>query len=223
MLTSWKTTVLGLLTAFFAFVVFDPVYFPSWLVALSKFAAVGGLAGLGILAKDHDTTGGSRTIPVILLAVLLVTMAIPCPVAAQDLPKTILGAGVGAGSETTPSAWGIVGKQITGPLFSYSGYDAIPLPKVAGSPKFSLPRMQFSAFTGLSVRMVQISPKVGVWALGTGGIASDGNSAVFKAAAGGMFVVSFGKGWSALAGGQWTHDAQAGDGYLIRIGALFGK
>lgn len=53
---SWKTTVIGSATAFFAFVLFSPetfIAFP-WLIALSKFAVCGGLAGLGIAAADFN-------------------------------------------------------------------------------------------------------------------------------------------------------------------------
>lgn len=59
---NWKTTVSGVLSAFFAFIVFDPELFKSlpWLVALSKFALTGGLAVLGMTAKDSNVTGGSK-------------------------------------------------------------------------------------------------------------------------------------------------------------------
>lgn len=47
------TTAFGIASAFFAFVLFSPeIAWPIWLVSLSKFALVGGLAGLGISAKD---------------------------------------------------------------------------------------------------------------------------------------------------------------------------
>jgi predicted exporter len=51
---NWKTTTFGVATAFFAFVAFSPETFSGWpwLVNLAKFAAVGGLAALGIVAKD---------------------------------------------------------------------------------------------------------------------------------------------------------------------------
>jgi hypothetical protein len=57
---NWKTTALGAATAFFAFVAFDPQWFPAVLVSLAKFAMIGGLAGLGIAAKDFNVTGGSK-------------------------------------------------------------------------------------------------------------------------------------------------------------------
>lgn len=59
---NWKTTAFGLATAFFAWVVFDPELFRSapWIISLSKFAMVGGLAGLGLAAKDHNVTGGGK-------------------------------------------------------------------------------------------------------------------------------------------------------------------
>ena len=60
MIGSWKSTLAGIFTAFFAFVLFSPELFsqPQWLVPLAKFAVVGGLAGLGIVAKDYNATGG---------------------------------------------------------------------------------------------------------------------------------------------------------------------
>jgi hypothetical protein len=51
-MSDWKTSAIGGITALFAFVVFAPEYFAPWLVDLAKFAAVGGLAALGIAAKD---------------------------------------------------------------------------------------------------------------------------------------------------------------------------
>lgn len=56
---SWKSTVIGAMTAFFAFVLFTPESFQEWpiLIALSKFAVIGGLAGLGIVAKDYNVSG----------------------------------------------------------------------------------------------------------------------------------------------------------------------
>lgn len=58
---NWKTTLSSLLSAFFGFVYFDPSLFPHWLVSLSKYVFVGGLAAVGILAKDHDVTGGTKS------------------------------------------------------------------------------------------------------------------------------------------------------------------
>lgn len=56
---SWKTTVIGATTAFFGFVLFSPELF-QWcpaLIALSKYAVIGGFAGLGIAAKDYNASG----------------------------------------------------------------------------------------------------------------------------------------------------------------------
>lgn len=47
------TTWAGLaLSAFLGFVLFAPELFPPWLLALAKYAAIGGTAGLGIWARD---------------------------------------------------------------------------------------------------------------------------------------------------------------------------
>lgn len=55
---SWKPTVMGLVSAFFFFVTQTPETFPHWMVEVSKFATLGGLAGLGISAKGSGVTGG---------------------------------------------------------------------------------------------------------------------------------------------------------------------
>jgi hypothetical protein len=59
MIGSWKSTVLGAATAFFAFVVFSPETFAGapWLIALSTFAVAGGLLGMGIVGKDYNVSG----------------------------------------------------------------------------------------------------------------------------------------------------------------------
>ena len=57
--THWKTTSLGLASAFFGFVLFSPELFSAmpWLVAIAKYALVGGLAGMGIVAQDARHKG----------------------------------------------------------------------------------------------------------------------------------------------------------------------
>lgn len=56
MIGSWRTTVIGAATAFFGFVLFSPESFTAfpWLIALAKYAFLGGLAGLGIAARDDS-------------------------------------------------------------------------------------------------------------------------------------------------------------------------
>lgn len=56
---SWKSTTIGLITAFFAFVAFSPETFAAWpfVVALSKFAVAAGIAGLGKVSKDFNVSG----------------------------------------------------------------------------------------------------------------------------------------------------------------------
>lgn len=51
---NWRTTVTGVATALFGFVMFSPQYFPPWMVDLAKYATIGGLAMLGIVGKDFN-------------------------------------------------------------------------------------------------------------------------------------------------------------------------
>lgn len=60
-LASYKTTILGLVSAGASFVLFahGTIAMPAWLTTLAQFAIVGGLAGFGIVAKDYNATGGT--------------------------------------------------------------------------------------------------------------------------------------------------------------------
>lgn len=61
---NWKTTVTGLVSAGAAFVVFAQgsgyTHFPQIVTLLAAFVQMGGMAGLGLTAKDFNTTGGTK-------------------------------------------------------------------------------------------------------------------------------------------------------------------
>lgn len=62
MLSSYKTSVSAILSAAASFVLFAPqvgMTFPKWATALAMFVSIGGLAALGIEAKDYNVTGGT--------------------------------------------------------------------------------------------------------------------------------------------------------------------
>lgn len=58
---SWKTTAAGCLSAAASFVLFAHnshyAVFPGWMIGVATFAQVGGLASLGIAAKDYNVSG----------------------------------------------------------------------------------------------------------------------------------------------------------------------
>lgn len=62
---SWKTTLCGLVSAAASFVALNPIMFQRWpwVPTVAGFVASGGLAVLGIAAKDGDVTGGTRSLP----------------------------------------------------------------------------------------------------------------------------------------------------------------
>ena len=59
---SWKTSVIGVLSAAAGFVAFSPALFAKWpwVNEVAKYIMVGGLAGLGLASKDSGVTGGTR-------------------------------------------------------------------------------------------------------------------------------------------------------------------
>ena len=60
---SWKTTLTSAISAGAAFVLFaqqlNYIAFPKWAMAIAMFTMAGGLAGLGVTAKDSNVTGGT--------------------------------------------------------------------------------------------------------------------------------------------------------------------
>ena len=60
---NWKTTAVGIVLAVTGFIAFSPKNFggeEAIIVELSKYIHMGGLAALGIVAKDYNVTGGSE-------------------------------------------------------------------------------------------------------------------------------------------------------------------
>lgn len=59
----YKTTITGILSAGASFVMFSQqlnmIQYPKWALAIAMFAAVGGLAAFGVVAKDYNATGGT--------------------------------------------------------------------------------------------------------------------------------------------------------------------
>lgn len=59
--TSWKTTILGIISGAAVLIASNPDQFVKWpwLVTAAKIVAAGGLASLGLAAKDSNVTGGT--------------------------------------------------------------------------------------------------------------------------------------------------------------------
>ena len=60
---NWKTTSVGIVLAITGFIAFSPKNFggdQAIIVELSKYIHMGGLAALGIVAKDYNVSGGSN-------------------------------------------------------------------------------------------------------------------------------------------------------------------
>jgi hypothetical protein len=61
MVKSWKTTVSAAVAAAGSFVLFaqtlNYIAFPKWALGMAAFIHIGGLANLGIAAKDADVSG----------------------------------------------------------------------------------------------------------------------------------------------------------------------
>jgi hypothetical protein len=230
---SWKTTVIGIVTAFFAFVAFDPQWFPPVIVSLAKFAMIGGLAGLGIFGKDSDVTGGTRDngtmpSPTKFTGILLVLILLPAVASAQtsadpQLPSQFVSAGTAYNQASTPQiqGWGSYAHQISGPLYSYSTYDVTALPGTPVPGKPVLPTLQYSARTGVAVHVTNFG-RLSLWGLGDAGVAATGETVVGSFSGGGFGAVQFGKGWAAMLVMRIVRNAVSGTQYVPEIGIGYG-
>ncbi len=52
---NWKTTAAAIFGCAAGFVAFTPEYFHPFVVALAKYAMIGGFAAIGIMGKDAST------------------------------------------------------------------------------------------------------------------------------------------------------------------------
>lgn len=62
-LKNWKTTTVGFVLATTGFIAYSPNRFggdQAMIVEVSRYIHMGGLATLGIVAKDYNVTGGSQ-------------------------------------------------------------------------------------------------------------------------------------------------------------------
>jgi hypothetical protein len=59
-MTSWKTTVSAIVIVICGFILFDPQWFPAIIISMAKFIGLGGVAALGISAKDFNVTGTKK-------------------------------------------------------------------------------------------------------------------------------------------------------------------
>jgi hypothetical protein len=59
---SWKTSLTGFISAAAGFVAFSPQLFQKYpmVMELAKYIMIGGMASIGILAKDSQVTGGTK-------------------------------------------------------------------------------------------------------------------------------------------------------------------
>ena len=59
---NWKTTLTGVVSAVAGFIAFSPTQFSKWplVVELAKYTMAGGIAFMGISAKDNNVTGGTK-------------------------------------------------------------------------------------------------------------------------------------------------------------------
>ncbi|MBN2118526.1 MAG: hypothetical protein JW730_18275 [Anaerolineales bacterium] len=161
-----------------------------------------------------------------LLSVIILLGILCVPCIAQDLPNQLVTAYIGFDQNSQPQLFGgaAYAKQVSGPFFSYSGYDVTPLlgetSQVAG---MAIPKLKYSGYTGFSVRWAQIGDRLSFWSLATGGIASTGGNTSGTVGVGSFGHVALGRGWGLIMAMQVSHDGIVGTSYVPRIGITYGS
>jgi hypothetical protein len=128
-------------------------------------------------------------------------------------------AGISFNGYASPNVqgFGAVGIPISANVISYTGYDVAVIPGQDWR-NFQAYKLQYSMKTGLAIRVKDLSPKVSLWGLGAGGLATDGSNHSSSFAAGGFLDVAFSKGWGALLILQVDRNAATGAQFTPRIG-----
>ena len=137
---------------------------------------------------------------------------------AQDTSKGVT-VGMAFNQNATPqiSGWGTYDHQISGRLFSYSGYDVAPL--IQANSK--IPKLKFLAFSGFAVHTATLG-KLSLWLMGAGGMATTGDTVTGSGNFGGFGHYALGNGWGLILGAQGNYSPISGTDATIRAGFRYG-
>jgi hypothetical protein len=148
-----------------------------------------------------------------LLLVLLVV-----PVIAQDTNQGFtLGLAWNQNASPQLQGWGTYDRRISGKIFSYSGYDVMPLASEEGK----VPGLKFNAFTGIALQVTKLD-KLTLWIQGAGGVATTGEVTTGQGNFGGFGHIAFNENWGLILGGQGSYSPIQGTDAILRIGLRYG-
>ena len=208
---NWKTTTAGLIPGVILFLYGfvqglsdgKPFDFKSMLIGV-------GLAVLGGLAKDFNVSGGTK-------AILLLFALTACSMPVQAQQGFTLGAAYANKGTPEIMGWGAYDHALTGNLYSYSGYNVLPIWQTGSK----IPQLQFTAFTGLAYRFATLN-KLSLFVQGAGGLASTGDVTTGAANYGGFGHLELGKGWGLIMGGEGNYSPISGTNGTLRVGFRYG-
>jgi hypothetical protein len=150
---------------------------------------------------------------------LLIVIALLFLIAVPAMAQQGITFGMAYANEGTPQLMGCgtYDQSISGPLFSYSGYNILPIWQ--GNSK--LPQLQFTAFTGLALRVATMG-KLQLFVQGAGGLASTGDVTTGAANYGGFGHIAIGRGWGLIVGGEGNYSPISGTNATLRLGVRYG-
>jgi hypothetical protein len=149
------------------------------------------------------------------LLLLCLLILIPLPVFAQQ--GFSVGLAYNQNGDPAIQGWGTYDRAIQEKLYSYSGYDVLPLWQEGAK----VPQLKFTAFTGLAYQVAKLN-WLTLWIQGAGGMATTGDVTTGMGNYGGFAHCALGKGWGFIAGGQGSYSPIAGTDAILRFGFRYG-
>lgn len=161
-----------------------------------------------------------QALRIMCIVAMLLTMVclMESPGMAQDTSQGF-SLGVAYSQDGSPqiAGWGTYDKQISGGIYSYSGYDILPIWH-SGS---KIPQLKFTPFTGIAYQFAQLH-KLRLFAFGAGGLSTTGEVTTGAGKYGGFGHYSLGRGWGLIAGAEGSYSPINGTDAIIRMGFRYG-
>ncbi|MBN1567948.1 MAG: hypothetical protein JXA73_08870 [Acidobacteria bacterium] len=153
----------------------------------------------------------------LLFSIFFLAALVPLAGAQDSSQGFSLGVAYNQNGDPQFAGWGTYDKHLGAGLYSYSGYDVLPL-KQDGS-KF--PQLKFTPFTGFAYRAAKLD-RLSLFAFGAGGISTTGEVVTGAGKYGGFGHYDLGKGWGLVAGAEGSYSPINGTDAIIRFGFRYG-
>ena len=150
-----------------------------------------------------------------LTILLIIAFILPASAQTQRFGAT----GLAFDTQSTPNlkGWGTLALPVSENIYSYTTYDVAPVTK-GGDIEFLNVRLQYTIRTGFARKLITLTPRYSLYALGDAGISADSQNVVGAFAGGGFLDIEIKNGWGTLIILQAEKNAVTGTHFAPRVG-----